>query len=225
MYNSEDMQNLINAIDLFIPGMNESLSIIKYERINPDFELLCFRTYGRDNNTYYFSLIHFDHMNTITYGKKVINKSFAKVIEFIPPHEKQKGRTELEQKSVSDRKRGYPAGFLLARTERPKGVGYWATDIIIRPNDDIHEKVRHLSDVDRPNALAILVEVLKSTPPASLKKDPSDFLGGWTQKANRATLTPETVIINDTNLVISVYKNIVGDWEAFFKHQHPENKI
>jgi hypothetical protein len=91
------IDNFIASLDKYGKDLSKNIHVIKYESVTPDLYMLCFRTYGNDGNEYYFAALKFDYMNTITYAKSTIKNNFAKVIEFIAPEEKQKGRTELEK--------------------------------------------------------------------------------------------------------------------------------
>ena len=213
------VDKFINILDKYGEGLSASIHLIKYESITPDMFILCFRTYGKDGNEYYFSALEFDYMNTVKYAEKVIKDSFAKVVEFMPPLEKQKGRTQLEQKSVYDE--NHCMRYLLARTERPKGKGYFATYITIMPGDTIAEKLSNLSKEDEQMARKTLAEIINNQLPADAKKDPNDFLAGWQQIAERLHIAPQDLKINDTKLGINIFKNSAGAWEAFYNYMKP----
>ncbi len=210
------IDKFVANLDKFGTDLSKNIYLIKYESITPDMFLLCFRTYGKDGNEYYFAALEFDYMNTIKYAEKVIKNNFAKVIEFMPPLEKQKGRTQLEQKSVYDDNNCMR--FLLARTERPIGKGYWASYITLMPGDNIVEKLSGLTKDDEKLARETLATVINGQLPAGAEKDPSDFLGTWQKKAERLHVAPEDLTINDTKLGINIFKNSVGAWEAFYNY-------
>lgn len=207
--------DFLQPLDLFGAGLSKHAMTIKYELLDPDLSILCFRTIGLDGNEYFFALLSYDHLYTIKHAKKLISKNFAKVIEFIAPLQKQKGRTELEQKHIFlDSGKSY----LLARTARPSGSGYWASYITIRPGDSIDEKLEHLNPEDKQQARKIIVSVLQRNRAASNSATPTDFLAGWQAKENRAHLTEEAITVNDTNIIMNIYRNIVGGWEAFYNY-------
>lgn len=207
-----------DALDKFLPGIAEHATLIKFEHVTPDLSITCFRTSANGGN-FYFCLLEYDYMHTIKYANKVVGSSFAKVIEYIPPVEKQKGRTQLEQKSV-----GEPGSFfLLARTERPKGKGYWASNIVLMPGDEIAPKIAHLSEQDKQGFMGTYLNVVNSQPSASAKPDPNNFMGGWQSKVERQLLTADQVTMNDTRLAISIYKNLSGSWESFYNYVNSTN--
>lgn len=216
MSHGTTIDKYIANLDKFGADLSKNIHLIKYESLTPDMFLLCFRTYGKDGNEYYFAALEFDYMNTIKYAEKVIKTSFAKVIEFMPPIEKQKGRTQLEQKTVYDDNNCMR--FLLARTERPKGKGYWASYLTIMPGDNIAEKLASLSTGDEELARKTLASIINGQLPANVEKDPSDFLGTWQQKAERLHVAPEDLKVNDTKLGINIFKNASGAWEAFYNY-------
>ena len=205
--------NYKEALDQYISGIAEHATFIKHEQITPDIAVTCFRT-SAQGNQFYFCLLEYDYLHTIKYAKKVISASFAKVIEFIPPIENQKGRTELAKKSV-----GQQGEFLLlARTERPKGKGYWASNIVLMPGDEIAPKIAHLSDEDKLGFLNTYINVASSDPSPGAQTEPTNFLSGWQHIAQKRQLKPEEVTINDTRLAISIYKNLSGGWDSFHNY-------
>jgi hypothetical protein len=108
--------------------------------------------------------------------------------------------------------------FLLARTERPRGKGYWATYLTIMPGDNIAKKLSDLSADDEILARKMIAEVLNGQPSAGTEKDPSDFLRSWQQKAERLHLRPEDLTVNDTKLGLTIFRNSTGGWEAFYNY-------
>lgn len=209
--NMFDKQSIAAGLHLFAPGMINHITPIRYEMVTPDMSLLAFRTTGKDGNEYYFSLLEFDHVSSIRHIKKVIGKQFGKVIDFLPPTEKQKGRTELEQKSARIEKRG--VSYVLARTERPKGAGYWATYIQVMPGDDINQKLASLNEQDQLMAKKAIAEVIKHYAPST---DCSDFMSSWQAKTKQLHKKPEEISINETNYGMNVFKNVTGNWEIFY---------
>lgn len=214
-YNVVSPEYLIE-LDRFLPGIGNHATIIKYETVTPDLYLLCFKTNGKDGNDYYFCMLEYDFINTIRYATKIINNYFAKVIEYMPPVVKQKGRTQLEQKTSLDSQKNNR--YLLARTVRPKGKGYWASYITFMPGDEIAPKLTHLSEIDRLNVRKCLVSIFAGQPPAGEKTNPADFMGSWQKKIARGVQSPEGITVNDTRLAINVFKNASGAWESFFNY-------
>lgn len=214
------MQELIDAVEYFVPGMSKHVYVIKFERITPDLAMLCFTTRGTDETDYYWAILEYDYLDTIKYAKKVISGSFAKVQEFHAPQIKQKGRTELEQRHFYDPKTG--KNYLFARTERPKGNSYWATSIIINPGDLIDDKLKKLSSKDQLAAKECLLRVISNYSP------PTDGSVSFLEKVQNAAqyknLTINTLTQNNTNYVIAIFKNVSGGWEAFFNRQRPPQK-
>lgn len=210
------IDKFIACLDNFGEELSKNIHVIKYESITPDLYLLCFRTYGKDGKEYYFAAVEYDYVDSIKYAKSVINDNFAEVIEFMPPLERQKGETELEQKSVYDE--NHCMRFLLARTERPTGKGYWASYITVMPGDNIAAKLKGLSEDDEKIARKTLAEIMNNQPPAGSENNPSDFLAGWQKKAERLHMKPEDLKINDTNLAINIFKNSTGSWEGFYNY-------
>lgn len=204
-------ENFLKKLDNFGVDLHKHATAIKYESVTPDLSVLCFITQGTDGNAYYFTFISYDFLFSIKHARKLVGKSFAKVIEFIPPTEKQKGNTELEQKSFHDSDHGQ--NYLLARTERPVGNSYWATRIGVMPGDMVKGKLALLTESDQLAARKVLASVIQKHPVSS---NPKDFLDGWIKKTERSDLAPESIVTNDTNLGIDLYKNINGDWEAFY---------
>lgn len=217
---SPDFYN--SRLELFAPGMAEHITPIKYEVVTPDMSLLAFRTVGRDGTVYYFALLQYDYLYSIKHATKVIGAQFAKVAEFIPPVVKQKGRTELEQKSVAIPKTA--VHLLLARTERPAGKGYWATYIQIMPGDDIPAKLESLPEKDKPVAEKLVQEVLKKHLPTGTPRGGDDFLASWSAKQTRAHATIKDLKTNDTNLGIHIFKNAIGNWESFYNYVDRANQ-
>jgi hypothetical protein len=211
-----NIDKFIANLDKFGKDLSKNIHVIKYESITPDMFMLCFRTYGKDGNEYYFAALEFDYLNTAKYARDVIKNNFAKVIEFIPPEAKQTGRTELEQNSVYDENQCMR--FLLARTERPKGKGYWASYITVMPGDDMAKKLSGLSKDDEILARKTLAEIINAQLPADAEKKSDNFLSSWQQKADRLYLRPEDLKVNDTKLGINIFKNSSGAWEAFYNY-------
>lgn len=214
-------EEFVSTLDKFIPGISRHITVINYQVITPDMDVLCFRTWGQDGNPYYFALLSFDYMNSIKHGRKIIGKSFAKVIEFLPPVEKQKGNTELEQMGYYDPVRSQH--YLLARTERPANLGYWSTSIVVMPGDNIADKLADLNDDDKKAARGILANVMQNNPPVSAADSTNDFLGTWNKKSEQSQIDPDSLTTNNTDLSIAIFKNLTGGWEAFF-NRVPKNR-
>lgn len=203
----------LKNLEDFGEGLSQNVTVISYETLTPDMSLLCFRTTGQDGKEYYFAYLQFDFMYSIKHARKIIGISFSKVIEFISPREKQKGRTELEQKTA--RSPSYTGQALLARVERPKGKGYWASYIPVMPGDDINEKLESLNQTDKNAAKKIILELMQREVPGGVV-DRTSFLAGWEQKSSRMHMTIADLDKNDTTLAMHLYKNILGDWEVFY---------
>lgn len=217
---SPDFYN--SRLELFAPGMAEHITPIKFEVVTPDMSLLAFRTTGQDGTEYYFALLQYDYLYSIKHATKVIGAQFAKVAEYVPPLTKQKGRTELEQKSVALAKSGNH--LLLARTERPAGKGYWASYIQIMPGDSIATKLESLTEKDTPFAEKLVQEILQKHLPTGTPKGSDDFLASWDAKQTRAHATIKDFQTNDTNLVIHIFKNVMGNWESFYNYVDRANQ-
>ncbi len=213
-------EDFLSTLDNFGAGLSRNITVISYQVVTPDMELLCFRTWGQDGNAYYFAMFSYDYLDSIKHARKLIGKSFAQVIEFLPPIEKQKGNTELEQMGFYHAERGQH--YLIARTERPAGIGYWSSNIVVMPGDNIVEKLADLSEEDRKGARGVLANVMQNNPPISAKDSANDFLGTWMQKSAQTKLDPDSLTANNTNLSISIFKNLTGGWEAFFSHVPPK---
>jgi hypothetical protein len=211
-----NIDKFIANLDKFSKDLSKNIHVIKYESITPDMFILCFRTYGKDGNEYYFTALEFDYIISIKYAKNVIKNNFAKVIDFIPPEIKQEAENELEQKSVYDE--NHCMRFLLARTERPKGKGYWASYITVMPGDNIAKILSGLSKDDEILARKTLAEIMNGQLPADAEKNSDNFLSSWQQKADRLYLRPEDLKVNDTKLGINLFKNSSGAWEAFYNY-------
>lgn len=196
--------------------MAEHITPIKLETITPDMSMLAFTTHGKDGNEYYFALLQYDYMFSIKHATKIISTQFAKVIEYMSPIVKQKGRTELDQKSVLLPKSN--DHVLLARTERPTGKGYWASYIQIMPGDDIAQKLESLNDKDTSAAQKLIQQILQKNPPTGTPSDSGDFLASWTAKQSRWQATIKDLKTNDTNLGINIFKNPLGNWESFYNY-------
>lgn len=207
-------EEFLSVLDNFGDGLSAHITVIKYEVITPDMEILCFRTWGHDGNNHYFVLFSYDYLDSIKHARKLIGKSFAKVTEFLPPVEKQKGNTELEQMGYYKAK--YGQHYLLARTERPTNMSYWSTSIVVMPGDNISEKLSDLNAEDQKEARGVLANVMQNNPPVSATDSANDFLGTWVQKTEQAQLAPDSLTINNTDLSIAIFKNVTGNWEAFF---------
>jgi hypothetical protein len=205
----------LKKLEAFGHGLSRDVIVIKYEAITPDMDLLCFQTFGTDGKNYYFAMLECDFINTIRYARKVINSRFSKVLEFIPPVEKQKGSTELEQKSIftEDGNR-----LLLARVDRPNDDSYWATQFTVWPGEDITKSLKHVKKEDVLAARRVLAKIINDQPRAGEKSPSGDFLHGWNQKMTTSTRTPELLKTNDTNLAISLFKNAANEWEAFYNY-------
>ena len=208
-------KEFLKKLEAFGHGLSRDVTVIKYEAITPDMDLLCFKTFGTDGKDYYFAMLECDFINTTRYARKIISTRFSKVAEFIEPLEKQKGNTELEQKSVYTNS---GTRLLLARTERPDDDSYWATSFTISPGANIAKSLSHLKKDDISSARKVLAKIINDQPRDESEHNPDDFLQSWNHKALREKRTPELLEQNDTKLAITLHKNVANEWEAFYNY-------
>lgn len=211
----------LKKMDLFIKDLHKQAFIIKYELITPDMFLAAFRKTEKDGKENYYAFLEYDSMYSIKHARKVITKHFAPVQEFVSPLEKQKGRTQLEQKSTG-RNIDHGWQYLLARTSRPTGNGYWATNISIMPGDDIDEKLVGLGPKDKQKARKMIENTVRNYY-SSEDSVSGSFLETWQKKAARKTLPSKSIKTNDTIIAMNIFKNTVGGWEIFNKYTNKSN--
>jgi hypothetical protein len=135
---------LAELLDPFAPGMSEHITPIKYEVLTPDLSCFLFRTTGKNGQNYYFVHVEYDHIRDLQTAKDIIKQWHGEVIEFLPPDNPE----PVDEGGLADVSHRYDKIYLglLARVGRPGGKGFWATEIIIKPDSDIKAAIAHLGD-------------------------------------------------------------------------------
>lgn len=199
-------------LDGFAPGMAEAITPIKYEALTPDLFCFLFRTTGADNTDYYFVLFSYDFVPSLKDAAEIIESWHGgKILEFLTPvvgkNRKDASDSELN-KFTCDYGDTYHS--LLAMVERPGGEGYWATNIVIMPGDNIDDKLAGQSDADIQSAKKALAQLINSTAPKG------DSIADAFVAKMQPEINSKDLHTNTSNLAISLYKSRSGGWDFFY---------
>lgn len=164
-FNAFDKESIRRVIEPFAKGMSEHIVPIKFEAITPDIFAFLFRTTGKDEKSdhvdHYFVVLEFDYIEDAQEAKKLIEEWHgAKIIEFWSPEGAQEYTPVIEVDST------YEA--VLAKVERPKGTGYWATNEIILSPNDIDDFIAKLDDKQKSEAKKSLLKIFSDYPEVSV---------------------------------------------------------
>jgi hypothetical protein len=202
-------------LDGFAPGMAPHITPIKYEALTPDLFAFSFRTTGADNRDYYFVLLSFDSLATLKDVTDTIEEWHgSKVVKLLQPVEPQKLERFNDKDLIT-----YACGYgdiyysVLAEVERPKGKGYWASNIIILPGDDIDEKLVGFSEKERLAAKKAILPILAQ---GVYKPGGTSFLEAYNAKTDVTKMKPEDVKTNTSHYGMSLYKSPRGGFEIFY---------
>ena len=163
IFNKEILNELIEP---FVKGMAGHITPIKYEAITPDIFALLFRTTGKDSDNkpedHYFVSLEFDYIESGEEAKRLIEEWHGgKVIIFLNPgNGADSGDPRVNINAT------YQA--LLAKVERPRGPGYWASNEIISSPDEIEAFVSKLNDTQREKVRVSLEGIFKDYPGVSI---------------------------------------------------------
>lgn len=156
-----DKSSLKAALEPFAPGMSDFITPIKYEAITPDIFAFLFRTTGKDNDQHFFVLLSYDYMGSFEEVKQTIHNWHASIIEFWQPQGREPDNFESEWAFV-EYQMDKTYRTVLTRVEKPKGDGYWATNIILHLDGDVDEQLKDYTEKQRQAAKKSIERLLET---------------------------------------------------------------
>ncbi len=191
-------------LEPFAPGMAEHIIPIRYDAITPDLFALLFKTNGKDGKEYYFVALEFDHIDGLAGAQCTIEDWHGSFIEFLPVLKPESTIEEDIFRHTSQE----PYFTMLARVEKPKGLGYWSDNIVIAPGDSISQKIAHLAVEQQQAIRKGLQNILKHS-----TNDPSATFAESFANAHTATIVDDR---NATDMIISIYMKKDNSFEMFY---------
>ena len=194
-FNQNHIAKLINPFDIYI---NQDIVPIKYEAITPDIFLFLFRKYGVDGLSHYYVAMEFDYIENTQEAKDIIKNWHGKVINFLPLY-CRKVEDEPDFRTISA-PTNYPYYTMLAEVEPPaSGSGFWGENIIVRPGDDIDEKISQFTKKEQKAIHKGLDKIIEHEDKYADQTDGSD--------------DDESKKLKNE---IAIYKNSKGNFEFFY---------
>ncbi len=191
-------------LEPFSPGMADHIIPIRYDAITPDLFALLFKTNGKDGKEYYFVALEFDHIDGLAGAQCAIEDWHGSFIEFLPVVKPKSTNQDDTFRHTSHA----PYFAMLARVERPKGLGYWSDNIVIAPGDSIGQKIAHLSAEQQQAVRKGLQDILKHS-----IGNPSVSFAESFAKAHTATVVEDR---NATDMIVSIYMKKDNSFEMFY---------
>ncbi|HSH18494.1 MAG TPA: hypothetical protein VK978_03850 [Candidatus Saccharimonadales bacterium] len=140
IFNKVELSKLIEP---FLPGATDYITPIKYQALTPDIFALLFRTTGPDNTDYYFVSLEYDYIRDAAEARQLITTwAGSEVSRIMVPSDKDVSE-DMPLQDLSAPTTG-PYMVMTARIERPTGLGYWSENIVLRPSDDVTDKLAGL---------------------------------------------------------------------------------
>lgn len=165
-FNAFDEESIRRVIEPFAKGMSEHIVPIKFEAITPDIFAFLFRTTGKNVDSdyveHYFVVLEFDYIESAQEAERLIEDWHgANIIEFWSPE-----GADDDDAPVVEVDNAYK--IVLAKVERPKGNGYWATNEVILSPEGIDAFVAELDKTQRTEAKKSLSKIFSDYPEVSV---------------------------------------------------------
>lgn len=147
-----DKNYLKKLIDQFVPGMSEHITPISYLAYTPDIFMFLFRTTGSNGQDYYFVTFQYDYLADPNDANDIVEGWLGvRPTNGIPTAE----TAELDnQQFVSENDEVYKC--LLLQVPRPKNLGYWSDNIVVRKGDDVDVILKDFSNEQRKKVKELL---------------------------------------------------------------------
>jgi hypothetical protein len=202
-FNQSHIAKLINPFDIYI---DFSTIPIKYEAITPDIFLFLFRNTGKDGLTHYFIAMEFDYISDTKEAEDIINNWYGKIIKFLPLYFRE-ADDNPDFRTISA-PTSYPYYAIMAEVEPPvPGSGFWGDNIIVKPGDNLDDKISQFTEKEQASIRKGLNKVLAHENKTEEKPKDGDGKDAETLKAE-----------------VSIYKNRKGGFEFFYNKDDFKNK-
>lgn len=203
-FNQNYIAKLINPFNIYI---NPSLTPIKYEAITPDIFLFLFRNTDKNGSDHYFIAMEFDYISDTKEAEDIINNWYGKIIKFLPLYCRE-AEDKPDFRTISA-PTSYPYYTIMAEVEPPvPGSGYWGDNILIKPGENIDDKISHFTKKEQANIHNILDKI--SAHKNEVEEQPNDDVSKK---------------LRTFEVEISIYKNNKGGFELFYNHNDKRSEI